>query len=439
MKTLIDPSLTEAAAALRRPSGHDPGAEAVLQENVGSILTQVRERGDVALRELTARFDGVSIRHLQVSDAEIEAAVAQVDESLRSAIRTARKNIETFHESQREKIFKIETMPGVLCWRESRPIDTVGLYIPGGTAPLISTVLMLGVPAQLAGCKNVIMCSPPDDQGQIHPAILYAARRCGIRDIFRVGGAQAIAAMAFGTESIPAADKIFGPGNQYVTAAKMAVQSMGTAIDMPAGPSEVLVWADDFAHPDFVAADMLAQSEHGADSQSVLICESAAFVDKVKKSIIRQKVTLSRESIVDKSLINTVLMVAERSKALSILNDYAPEHLIIQRKKGNYQLDEIRHAGSVFIGPFTPESAGDYASGTNHTLPTNGYAKMYSGVSLDSFIKKITFQEINAEGLKALDHAISTLADAEQLDAHREAVKIRLRSLSGEDQTMNSD
>jgi len=439
MKILIDPSVEEAAWALRRPSGSDPDTESKIREDVLRILNQVEEDGDRALKELTARFDGVESDELRISDAETEAAVMQVDESLRTAIYTAKRNIEIFHESQREKIYKIETMPGVLCWRESRAIDTVGLYIPGGTAPLISTVLMLGVPAQLAGCKNVILCSPPDQQGQIHPAILYAAKICGIRDIFRVGGAQAVAAMAFGTETIPAVEKIFGPGNQYVTAAKMAVQSRGIAIDMPAGPSEVLVWADDHANPDFVAADMLAQSEHGADSQSVLICESVEFAEKVKHSITHQKAQLSREDIIDESLKNSVLIVLERSKALSVLNDYAPEHLIIQRKKGNYDPEEIRHAGSVFIGPFTPESAGDYASGTNHTLPTNGYAKMYSGVSLDSFIKKITFQEINAEGLQALDHAISTLADAEQLDAHREAVKIRLKTLSDEDQTMSSD
>lgn len=427
MRILVDPSLEEARLALLRPSGADQAGESKIKEGVKMILEEVKKNGDDALRNFTARFDGVELDEIQVSVEELEKAKSLVDEDLKKAIRIAKENIEAFHASQQEKIEKVETMPGVYCWRESRAIDKVGLYIPGGTAPLISTVLMLGVPAQLAGCQTVILCSPPDKNGDIHPAILYAATLCGIEKIFKAGGAQAIGAMTFGTETIPAVYKIFGPGNQYVTAAKMAVQSLGVAIDMPAGPSEVLVWADDHANPDFVAADLLAQAEHGVDSQAVLVCDSEAFARKVEKSILSQKSKLNREEIIDESLKYSSLIVCNQSKALSFVNDYAPEHLIIQRDKRSYDLTRIINAGSVFVGPYTPESAGDYASGTNHTLPTNGYAKMYSGVSLDSFVKKITFQEIEKEGLQALDFAVSTLASAENLDGHREAVKVRLR------------
>lgn len=292
---------------------------------------------------------------------------------------------------------------------------------------MISTVLMLGIPAVLAGCRNIILCSPPDAQGQIHPAILYAASLCGIRDIFRVGGSQAIAAMAYGTETVPKVDKIFGPGNQYVTQAKLMVQATGIAIDMPAGPSEVLVWADDYANTDFVAADLLAQAEHGPDSQVVLICDSSDFAKKVKVAVEVQKKQLTRESTIDEALLHSSILVTDRSSAVELINDYGPEHLIIQRQRHHYDLNEIQHAGSVFIGPFSPETAGDYASGTNHTLPTNGYARVYSGVSLDSFVKKITFQELNYEGLKGLSGTLQQLADAEQLDAHRNAVDVRLR------------
>lgn len=411
---------------LRRPSEVTKDDTTKLEDQVRKILNRVKIEGDVALRELTEKHDGVSISDFKVHDSEIEAAVSQVSEDLKKAILTAKNNIEKFHQSQIESSRKIETMPGVICWRESRPIENVGLYIPGGSAPLISTVLMLGVPANLAGCQNVVLCSPPDKQGQIHPAILYAAALCNIRNIYRVGGSQAVGAMAYGTETVPKVDKIFGPGNQYVTQAKLMIQSHGIAIDMPAGPSEVLVWADDSANPKFVAADLLAQAEHGPDSQVVLICESEEFAEQTKKWMNELKTEMSRESIIDQALKNSVMLVAARELAERLINEYAPEHLIIQRNKRSYSTDDIQNAGSVFIGPFSPESAGDYASGTNHTLPTNGAARMYSGVSLDSFVKKITFQELSYEGLQGLESVIRELANAEELDAHRLAVEIRL-------------
>jgi len=429
MRILVDPSLEEAREAMLRPSGSDQDQESKIKTDVLNILEEVKTKGDQALLDLTTRFDGIELDDIRVAPQTLDDAESLVDEDLKKAIRIAKDNIAAFHDSQREEIRRIETMPGVFCWRESRPIEKVGLYIPGGTAPLISTVLMLGVPAQLAGCETIILCSPPDKTGEIHPAILYAASLCGIDQIYKVGGAQAIGAMTYGTETVPAVHKIFGPGNQYVTAAKMAVQSRGMAIDMPAGPSEVLVWADDYARPDFVAADLLAQAEHGADSQAILVCESEQFAENVKEEVMVQKAKLEREEIVDKSLKYSLFIVCDKSKPLDVINDYAPEHLIIQREDHSYDLAKIKNAGSVFVGPFTPESAGDYASGTNHTLPTNGYAKMYSGVSLDSFVKKITFQEIDVKGLQALDFAVSTLASAEGLDGHREAVKVRLRSL----------
>jgi len=420
------PSSDVARKLLTRPSGDRKGSHAELVTRVKEIMNQVEENGDMALMDLTRQLDGVSIDSIRIHDAEIEAAMLQIDQDLKIALRTAYRNIMKFHKSQIEEVRKIETMPGVVCWRENRPIESVGFYIPGGRAPLISTVLMLGIPARLAGCRDIILCSPPDQHGQIHPAILYAASLCGIRNIYRIGGSQAIAAMAFGTESVPKVDKIFGPGNQYVTQAKLMVQSSGISIDMPAGPSEVLVWADDDAHADFVAADLLAQAEHGPDSQVVLICESNEFAVKVKKAVNTQKKTLSRESTIDEALRHSAIFVAERDQAVQLINEYAPEHLIIQRKRQNYHLDEIHHAGSVFIGPYSPETAGDYASGTNHTLPTDGYARVYSGVSIDSFVKKITFQELSYEGLKGISRTLQIMADAEQLDAHRNAVDIRL-------------
>lgn len=428
MILLDHPQRNEAIQALQRPDFDGDRTNAEINQIVADILEQVRIGGDQALLDLTFRLDGVRMESLRVCDAEIEAAISQVDRDLKSALLIARANIEQFHQSQYEEIRKIETRPGVYCWRESRPIDSVGLYIPGGKAPLISTVLMLGVPAQLAGCENVVLCSPPDAHGQIHPAILYAASLCGIRYIYKVGGSQAIAAMAYGTESISRVDKIFGPGNQFVTRAKLAVQAVGTAIDMPAGPSEVLVWADDNANPDFVAADLLAQAEHGGDSQVVLICDSMDFVHRTRTAVMEQKQRLSREDIIDEALEHCVMIAVELPVAVDLINEYAPEHLIIQRERHSYDLRDIRNAGSVFIGPYSPETAGDYASGTNHTLPTNGWAKVYSGVSLDSFVKKITFQELSYEGLFDLATTLQTLADAEHLDAHRNAVDVRLES-----------
>ncbi len=435
MKILEKLSREEAQKAVKRPAGMQGTSFAQLRNSVDQIMEQVKTRGDKALFELTEKLDGVAIHSIQVHDAEIEAAMLLIDKDLKKALRTAKRNIEKFHQSQVEEVRKVETSSGVTCWRESRPIESVGLYIPGGRAPLISTVLMLGVPAVLAGCRQIILCSPPDAHGQIHPAILYAASLCGIREVYRVGGSQAIAAMAYGTESIPKVDKIFGPGNQYVTEAKMMVQSAGTAIDMPAGPSEVLVWADDQANPDFVAADLLAQAEHGPDSQAVLICESKTFAEKVNRAVGQQKSHLSRESTIDGALEHSPIVVADRVSAIQLINDYGPEHLIIQRERHHYDLSDIQHAGSVFVGPYSPETAGDYASGTNHTLPTNGYARMHSGVSLDSFVKKITFQELTQDGLKKLSGTLQLLADAESLDAHRNAVDVRLKYL---DETVNS-
>ncbi len=431
MKFFNQPTLDAAREAMKRPVGGQGVSFAQLTSRVEQIMGQVKEKGDQALFDLTQKHDGVLIDSIRIHDAEIEAAMLLIDKELKIALRTAKSNIEKFHRSQKEEVRKVETMHGVTCWRESRPIESVGLYIPGGTAPLISTVLMLGIPAVLAGCRSIVLCSPPDAQGQIHPAILYAASLCGIRNIFRIGGSQAIAAMAYGTETVPKVDKIFGPGNQYVTQAKLMVQATGVAIDMPAGPSEVLVWADDEANADFVAADLLAQAEHGPDSQAVLICESNDFAEKVKAAVDIQKKQLNRESTIDEALTHSCILVTDRSTAEKLINDYGPEHLIIQRQRHQYDLNEIQHAGSVFIGPYSPETAGDYASGTNHTLPTNGYARVYSGVSLDSFVKKITFQELNYEGLKGLSGTLQQMADAEQLDAHRQAVDIRLKYMEG--------
>lgn len=397
-----------------------------LWSQVDSVLQRVKSEGDQALKVFTAQFDGVELASLSVSEEEFVEAQALVSEELKSALKAAQRNIEHFHSMQKETVVKVETMPGVWCWRESRALETVGLYIPGGTAPLVSTVLMLAVPAWVAGCKNIIMCTPPNPEGKIHPAILYAAQLCGVSNVYKVGGSQAIAAMTFGTETILKVDKVFGPGNQYVTAAKVLAQQSGVAIDMPAGPSEVLVWCDDLANPDFVAADLLAQAEHGIDSQVVLICESQSFAQQVEQAIEKQISSLSRKEIIRGALEQSLIIQANSDAAMRLINQYAPEHLIIQREVGSYELSAIQHAGSVFIGPYTPESAGDYASGTNHTLPTNGFAKAYSGVSLDSFVKKMTFQEITPSGLNQLAKVIAPMADAEQLDAHKNAVLIRL-------------
>lgn len=399
-----------------------------LQKTVKKILKQVKEKGDKAVRKYSKEFDGVKLKQLAVTGKEIDSASAAISNDLKEAIQQAKKNIEAFHSAQKEEARKIETMPGVVCWRESTGIEKVGLYIPGGSAPLFSTVLMLGVPAQLAGCKEIILCTPPQKDCSIHPAILYAAQVCGLTKIFKAGGVQAIAAMAYGTETIPKVFKIFGPGNQYVTVAKQIIQQEGAAIDMPAGPSELLVIADDTAVPDFVAADLLSQAEHGPDSQVILVTSSESLAEKVIEAIASQLTGLPRKDIVAKALENSKLIITSNiTEAIELSNRYAPEHLILSCAGAEELVKKISAAGSVFIGNYSPESAGDYASGTNHTLPTNGYAAMYSGVSLDSFVKKVTFQQLTQEGLDNISATVMTMAAAEGLEAHKNAIAIRLK------------
>lgn len=403
---------------------------ATLERTVSDILEDIRQNGDTAVRNYTHKFDKATLEDFRVSKKEIKAAHESLDEDLKAAIQTARSNIEKFHQHQQERPSTVQTMPGVKCWRESRPIQKVGLYIPGGTAPLFSTVLMLGVPAKIAGCEEIVLCSPPSSGGKLHPAIIYAANLAGIDKIFKIGGVQAVGAMAYGTESVPAVFKIFGPGNQYVTAAKQLVNRQGVAIDMPAGPSEVLVCADYTAHPSFVAADLLSQAEHGIDSQVVLVAFDEVFVKNVQQAINIQLQELPRAEIAKKALENSVAVIMkDRTEALNIINEYAAEHLILSVADVYDFASGVINAGSIFMGNYTPESVGDYASGTNHTLPTHGFAKTYSGVSLDSFIKKITFQELSAEGLQKLGPSVEHMAAAEQLEGHKNAVSIRLQML----------
>ena len=393
---------------------------------VGKIIKEVKDKGDIALRKFAQKFDGVAIDRFQVSDEELKSAVKNISPSLKAAIQQAKRNIELFHRTQKEEVRKIHISKGIICWRESRAIESVGLYIPGGSAPLFSTVLMLGIPALIAGCKEVILCTPCDENGRVNDAVLYAASICKISKIYKVGGAQAIAAMAFGTDTIPSVHKIFGPGNQYVTAAKQLVQNK-IAIDMPAGPSEVLVIADDSCVPAFVASDLLAQAEHGPDSQVIMICTSKKIANEVEKEIVKQMKDLPRKDIVAKSLKHSKFIILKNlNQAVALSNLYAPEHLILACRISQRLLKQIVNAGSVFVGNYSPESAGDYASGTNHTLPTNGFAAMYSGVSLDSFYKKITFQQLNKTGLQSLSKTIITMAEAEGLQAHSNAVKKRM-------------
>jgi histidinol dehydrogenase len=406
-------------------------AAANLEATVAQILQEVRHRGDAAVQEYTLRFDKVAVDQLEVSATELAEAEASLDPALKTAIQTAKANIETFHAAQQSHPEVIETMPGVFCWRKNVGIDKVGLYIPGGTAPLFSTVLMLGVPAKLAGCKEIVLCSPPGADGKIHPAILFAAKTVGVTRIFKAGGVQAIGAMAYGTESIPQVYKIFGPGNQYVTAAKQLVSREKVAIDMPAGPSEVLVCADETANPAFVAADLLAQAEHGIDSQVVVLAFSDDLLQAVLQEVENQVARLPRAEITRQALENSVaVLVNTRAEALELINNYAPEHLILAMRDADDFAEQVQNAGSVFIGNYTPESVGDYASGTNHTLPTNGYARAYSGVSLDSFVKKITFQRLTPQGLKNIGPTVETMAIAEELVAHQRAVSIRLEEMS---------
>jgi histidinol dehydrogenase len=397
-----------------------------LEEKVLPILEAVKSEGDEALKKFTLRFDGVAIQELAVLEDEFEQAEALVSPKLKAALNIARINIEKFHISQRETSTKIETMPGVFCWRKSVPITKVGLYIPGGTAPLFSTILMLGIPALIAGCEEIILCSPPGKEGKIHPAIIYAAGMLGIRKVFKVGGAQAIAAMAYGTASVPAVYKIFGPGNQYVTAAKQLVNKEGVAIDMPAGPSEVVIIGDATCIPAYAAADLLSQAEHGPDSQVIFISDNPEIINKVVLEVTLQAEQLPRKEIIFKALGNSkCILVKNMGEAITMVNGYAPEHLILQVRNAESIASRIVNAGSVFLGNYTPEAAGDYASGTNHTLPTNGHARAYSGVSLDSFLKKITFQQISREGLEQIGAVIETMAESEELTAHKNAVSVR--------------
>ncbi|TXE05206.1 histidinol dehydrogenase [Algoriphagus aquimarinus] len=400
---------------------------------VKPILRKVKRNGDKALLKFAMEYDHVELDSLFPSEVEIQAALAAISPELKAAINVAKTNIERFHMAQATPELVDEVMPGVICRRKSVPIQKVGLYIPGGTAPLFSTVLMLGIPAVLAGCKEIVLCSPPNKEGKIHPAILYTANLIGITKIVKVGGAQAIAAMTFGTESVPKVDKIFGPGNQFVTAAKQTATKYGVAIDMPAGPSEVLVYADETAIPAFVAADLLSQAEHGVDSQVILVTDSEKFAQRVIKEIDAQLDVLPRKDLAKKALSNSrAVIIDDMETALELINYYAPEHLIISVSNEDEAVDGIYNAGSVFVGNYTPESAGDYASGTNHTLPTYGYARNYSGVSLDSFLKKMTYQKISPEGLKNLGPTIEVMAENELLQAHKNAVSIRLKHLKNQ-------
>ena len=426
MKKIIYPEKKDWMEILRRPVLNTD----TLRNTVKEVLDKVKTEGDKAVREYEERFDKVKLDSLGVTETEIAEAEKEVPIELKAAIMLAQKNIHTFHSSQRFEGKKVQTVPGVTCWQKAVAIEKVGLYIPGGTAPLFSTVLMLATPAQIAGCKEIVLCTPPDKEGKVHPAILYAAKLAGVNKIFKAGGVQAIAAMAYGTESVPKVYKIFGPGNQYVTAAKQQVSLRDVAIDMPAGPSEVEVLADETANPVFVAADLLSQAEHGVDSQAMLITTSEKLMKEVEYEVQRQLALLTRWKIAEKSLASSkLILVRDMDEAIALTNEYAPEHLIIETKDYMELAERIVNAGSVFLGSLTPESAGDYASGTNHTLPTNGYAKAYSGVSLDSFIRKITFQEINGEGIQNIGPAIEVMAANEQLGAHKNAVTVRLKTV----------
>ena len=426
MKKILYPNQADWADILKRPVLNME----TLRGTVCEVLDKIKAEGDKAVIEYEERFDKVKLESLAVTDAEMKEAEAQVPIELKVAILLAQRNIYTFHKKQKFESKKVETMEGVTCWQKAVGIEKVGLYIPGGTAPLFSTVLMLAVPARVAGCKEIVLCTPPNKEGKIHPAILYAAQVSGVSKIFKAGGVQAIGAMAYGTESVPKVYKIFGPGNQYVMAAKQQVSLHDVAIDMPAGPSEVEVIADETANPAFVAADLLSQAEHGVDSQVVLITTSEKLINEVEYEVQHQLARLPRWQMAEKSLANSKLvLVKDMEEAIAMTNEYAPEHLIIETSNYMELAEKVVNAGSVFLGSYTPESAGDYASGTNHTLPTNGYAKAYSGVSLDSFIRKITFQEINREGIQNIGPAIEVMAANEQLDAHKNAVSVRLASL----------
>lgn len=424
MQLIKYPEKSEWAELLKRPAIDSLS----LEKKVRKILENVRAKGDKAVKKYSKEFDGIKLKKLQVSAKEINEAETLLPEELKQAIRVAKDNIERFHSSQWRQEDVVETMTGVKCWRKNVAIEKIGLYIPGGTAPLFSTILMLGVPATIAGTREIVLCSPPGKDGKLNPAILFTASLVGVTKIFKVGGVQAIGAMAFGTQTIPSVYKIFGPGNQYVTCAKQLVQQYGIAIDMPAGPSEVAVYADETADPRFVAADLLSQAEHGVDSQVLLVVSRQSLVEQVKTEIRTQLDKLPRKEIAEKALDNSkIILVKNDDEAIGLLNEYAPEHLILSCANADQLVDKVVNAGSVFIGNYSPESAGDYASGTNHTLPTNGFAKAYSGVSVDSFVKKITYQKLNEEGLRNVSNTVIAMAEAEGLHAHAEAIKVRMK------------
>ena len=426
MNKIYNPEPKDWQEILRRPTQTVEDIEATVTD----IFKEVKQKGDSAVAKYTSIFDGVALDTVIVSSQEIQEATTTLSQDVKEAIQLAKGNIEKFHEAQKTERVTVETTPGVVCWQEKRPIQKVGLYIPGGTAPLFSTILMLAVPAKIAGCKEVVLCTPPSKSGSIDPAIIYTAQLCGVTKIYKVGGIQAIAAMTFGTETIPQVYKIFGPGNQFVTVAKQLATNYGVAIDMPAGPSELLVVADDTADAAFVASDLLSQAEHGTDSQVILVSTSRDLITAVEKEIQMQMPTLSRKRIAQKAIDNSKLIyVEDDAKALALIDAYGPEHFIVCVENEDFYVNGIQNAGSVFIGNYTPESAGDYASGTNHTLPTNGYAKQYSGVNLDSFLKSMTFQKITEQGIKNIGSAIEIMAEAEGLDAHKKAVTLRLDKL----------
>jgi histidinol dehydrogenase len=426
MNTILNPKRADWSKILERPTKTVDDIE----NTVNQIFTEVKEHKDIAVNKYTSKFDGITLKNNLVTKQEIENAEISVSNELKEAINTAYRNINKFHNAQKTEKVYIETTEGVECWQEKRPIQKVGLYIPGGTAPLLSTVLMLAIPAQIAGCKEIVLCSPPDKNGNINPAILYTANLCGVTKIIKVGGIQAIAGFTFGTENIPQVYKIFGPGNQYVTVAKQLSTKFGVAIDMPAGPSELLVVADDTAKASYVASDLLSQAEHGADSQVILVSTSKKLINEVEKEINQQILELPRIDIAKKAIANSKSIFVENNEiALELINEYGPEHFIVCTNNNDYYVDNIENAGSVFIGNYTPESAGDYASGTNHTLPTNGFSKAYSGVNLDSFTKSITFQKISKKGIQNIGSAIELMAEAEGLQAHKNAVTLRLKDL----------
>lgn len=426
MKKILNPSRNDWPELLGRPTQSVKDIE----ETVNQIFDEIRAKGNEAVNKYTELFDGIKLNSLKVDEGDINKAELELSQDLKNAIKLAKSNIEKFHSAQKTKRIRVETMEGVECWQEKKPIQRVGLYIPGGTAPLFSSILMLAIPARLAGCDEIVLCTPPGKDGKVNPAILYSAQLCGVTQIFKIGGIQAIGAMTFGTEDVPRVYKIFGPGNQFVTVAKQLATKYQVAIDMPAGPSELLVFADDSANSRYVAADLLSQAEHGADSQVILVSTSEQLIDQVSEEISKQIVKLPRKTIAKKAIGNSrIIKVNTDAEALELINEYGPEHFIIVSRNESFFVDGVVNAGSVFIGDFTPESAGDYASGTNHTLPTNGYSKQYSGVNLDSFMKSVTFQKITSEGIRNIGPSIEFLAEAEGLQGHKQAVSLRLKDL----------